>query len=71
MVLPSEGLERVYWNQAEKGADFFNEGHKDHYIILNLSQKRYNFGRFNNMVVVDFGFFIPLFSFTVCVVSCL
>lgn len=55
MGLPAEGVQKLYRNDINEVARFLNEKHKDHYLIFNLSQIRYNFKKFNEQVI-DFGF---------------
>jgi protein-tyrosine phosphatase len=55
MGLPSEGIESIYRNPAAEVAAYLNSKHKNHYIIINLSQLTYNYDLFNQNVI-DFGF---------------
>ena len=55
MGLPSSGLESVYRNKIDEVAQFLDDKHKDHYLIVNLSETTYDYSKFHGQVI-DFGF---------------
>lgn len=55
MGLPAEGFEGVYRNRLDEVAQFLDERHKDHYLVVNLSELKYDYSKFHNRVI-DFGF---------------
>ena len=55
MGLPADGIEGMYRNKIDDVASFLDERHKNHYMIVNLSEINYNYAKFHNNVV-DFGF---------------
>ena len=42
MALPGEGFKSLYKNHIETVADFFEEYHKDHFMIINSSSMDYS-----------------------------
>lgn len=55
MGLPSHGFESLYRNDIDDVAAFLDLFHKDHYKVVNLSQKSYNYSKFHEKVI-EFGF---------------
>ena len=41
MALPGEGIKSIYKNHIETVAEFFEEFHKDHFMIINSSSFEY------------------------------
>lgn len=50
MGFPAEGAESAWLNDIDEVARFFKTYHKDHFLILNLSQKTYDISKFDNHV---------------------
>lgn len=51
MSYPAEGLiSATYRNELAEVARFLNEHHGDNYLVINLSQKKYNYLKFGNRV---------------------
>ena len=50
-----EGMEATYRNDIKQVSKFFKQRHADHFLIFNLSQRKYDYSRFNNNVF-EFGF---------------
>merc|ERR1712183_784207 len=55
MAFPAAGLESAWRNHIDDVAAMLNQYHKDHYMIWNLSDKDYDYMKFNNNVL-EFGF---------------
>jgi len=56
MALPANSttLTSAYRNNLDEVSKFFNHYHKDHYLIINLSQISYDYSKLNNKVI-DLG----------------
>jgi len=54
MGLPSSGVEGQYRNHVNAVSRMLNKYHANHYMIWNLSQKTYDYKKFNDQVL-DFG----------------
>jgi hypothetical protein len=50
MGFPAEGAESAWRNDINEVARFFKTYHKDHFLILNLSEKTYDISKFDNHV---------------------
>jgi hypothetical protein len=50
MGFPAEGAESAWRNDINEVARFFKTYHKDHFLILNLSEKSYDISKFDNRV---------------------
>src|SRR3989338_1175279 len=55
MATVGEGLESVWRNHIDNVARFLTEKHEGRYLIFNLSEKSYDYSKFNN-AVMEFGF---------------
>lgn len=53
MAFPAAGLESAWRNHIDDVAAMLNQYHKDHYMIWNLSDKDYDYMKFNNNVRLD------------------
>lgn len=51
MSFPASGFEQTYRNRIEDVAQFLEAKHKDHYLIVNLSNRKYDYKKFNNKVI--------------------
>lgn len=51
MAYPAEGLESIFRNKLDDVAWLLNEKHTDHYLIVNVSNRKYDFDKFNNNVM--------------------
>ncbi|EGG20132.1 pleckstrin domain-containing protein [Cavenderia fasciculata] len=56
MSFPADGVESAYRNSIHDVSQMLNEHHKDHYKIFNLSERKYDYGLFNNNVYDWCGF---------------
>jgi phosphatidylinositol-3,4,5-trisphosphate 3-phosphatase/dual-specificity protein phosphatase PTEN len=50
MAFPGSGLEKMFRNNIDHVSNFINERHKDNYLVVNLSGKKYDHKKFNNKV---------------------
>jgi len=51
MSFPASGFEQTYRNKIDDVASFLESKHKDHYLIFNLSNRKYDYKKFNNKVI--------------------
>jgi phosphatidylinositol-3,4,5-trisphosphate 3-phosphatase/dual-specificity protein phosphatase PTEN len=58
MAFPASGFEKVYRNSIDdvniikiKVSEYLNKKHEDHYLIFNLSGRKYDTTKFNNKVL--------------------
>jgi len=52
MAFPSEGYEKVYRNNIDDVSRLLNEKHKGHFYVYNLSDRAYDYEKFDNNVCV-------------------
>ncbi len=45
------GIEKIYRNSIDSVSKFLKERHKENYIVINLSGKKYDYSKFNNRVL--------------------
>ena len=58
MGFPASGIESAWRNHIDDVANMLNEYHKDHYLIWNLSDKRYDYSKFeDNVLFLDCSLF--------------
>jgi len=50
MSFPSSGIETIYRNKIDDVVAFVNKYHMDHYKIINLSHREYDYSKFGNNV---------------------
>lgn len=50
MAYPGSGLETVYRNNIEQVSMFLKERHKNNYLVINLSGKKYDNSKFNKVI---------------------
>ena len=50
MSFPAEGFESLYRNRIEDVSSFLQKTHKKNYLIINLSNRKYNYKHFENKV---------------------
>ena len=50
MAFPGSGLESMFRNNIDHVSKFLNERHKENYLVINLSGKKYDHNKFNNKV---------------------
>ena len=55
MGLPADGFEGMYRNRIEDVASLLDEYHKNHYLVVNLSEINYDYSKFHHNVI-DCGF---------------
>lgn len=46
MAYPAEGFESLYRNRIKDVSDFMKERHKDGYMVINCSNRKYNYDFF-------------------------
>ncbi|KAN0024005.1 hypothetical protein ACTFIV_008398 [Dictyostelium citrinum] len=56
MSFPADGVESAYRNSIYDVSKLLNSAHRDHYLIYNLSERKYDYGLFNGMVLDWCGF---------------
>ncbi|KAF2074525.1 hypothetical protein CYY_004152 [Polysphondylium violaceum] len=56
MSFPADGVESAYRNSIYDVSQMLNENHKDHYLVFNLSERKYEYGLFNDKVYDWCGF---------------
>ncbi|EAL62502.1 hypothetical protein DDB_G0289979 [Dictyostelium discoideum AX4] len=56
MSFPADGVESAYRNSIYDVSKLLNTSHKDHYLIYNLSERKYDYSLFNGMVLDWCGF---------------
>eukprot|EP00002_Diphylleia_rotans_P032320 TRINITY_DN6778_c0_g1_i3.p1 TRINITY_DN6778_c0_g1~~TRINITY_DN6778_c0_g1_i3.p1 ORF type:complete len:616 (+),score=100.23 TRINITY_DN6778_c0_g1_i3:54-1901(+) len=55
MSFPAEGVESIYRNPIDDVASLLIDKHGEHFMIFNLSERTYDYAKFNNQVI-EFGF---------------
>lgn len=50
MAYPASGIESTYRNPINSVAHFLNTRHNDHYLLVNLSGRQYDYSKFNFQV---------------------
>jgi phosphatidylinositol-3,4,5-trisphosphate 3-phosphatase and dual-specificity protein phosphatase PTEN len=50
MAFPGSGLETVYRNSINQVSKFLKERHKNNFLVINLSGKKYDNNKFDNKV---------------------
>lgn len=56
MSFPAAGVESAYRNKIDNVANLFKEKHADHFIIYNLSEREYDYSKFDDQVLDWCGF---------------
>lgn len=56
MSFPADGMESAYRNDINEVAYFMKEIHRDNFMIYNLSERDYDYGKFNNQVTTFCSF---------------
>lgn len=51
MSFPASGIEMMYRNNINEVAAFLDEKHPNSYLIFNLSNRKYDYKKFHNMVI--------------------
>lgn len=51
MAYPAQGLESVYRNKLEDVSAFFKVKHPKNYLIVNCSNRKYDYEPFENKVI--------------------
>ncbi|KAJ5068178.1 phosphatase [Anaeramoeba ignava] len=51
MGFPSKGMEKTYRNNIEEVSKFFKKRHNEHFLILNLTERKYDYEKFDNQVL--------------------
>lgn len=51
MAFPATGLSSAWRNHIDDVANMLNKYHKNHYMIWNLSDKQYDYAKFDDMVI--------------------
>eukprot|EP00002_Diphylleia_rotans_P005244 TRINITY_DN14356_c0_g1_i1.p1 TRINITY_DN14356_c0_g1~~TRINITY_DN14356_c0_g1_i1.p1 ORF type:complete len:684 (+),score=117.11 TRINITY_DN14356_c0_g1_i1:45-2096(+) len=55
MAFPAEGVESIYRNPIDDVASLLIDKHGEHFMIFNLSERSYDYAKFNHQVI-EFGF---------------
>lgn len=50
MAYPAEGLESMFRNKISDVSEFFNTKHNKNYLIINCSNRKYDYSYFDNKV---------------------
>ena len=50
MSFPAEGFESAYKNSIDDVRIYFDTKHRDHYVIINISERQYNVSKLNDRV---------------------
>ncbi len=50
MAYPASGLESIYRNPITEVSRFLKSKHKNNYLIINLSNRKYDYSKLDNMV---------------------
>ena len=50
MAFPASGIESIYRNNIDEVAQFIKEKHGSNYKIINLSNRKYDYTKFDNKV---------------------
>lgn len=50
MAYPASGIESIYRNPITEVARFLKSRHDQHYLIINLSNRKYDYTKFDNNV---------------------
>lgn len=50
MAYPASGLEKAYRNSIDDVARYFKERHEGHYLIINISMRKYDYDLFDGKV---------------------
>ena len=50
MAFPASGFESVYRNKIEDVSKFIKEKHGSNFLIINLSDRKYDYTKFDNQV---------------------
>ena len=51
MAYPASGVESLYRNKMDDVAEFLNSKHKDKYYVINTSNRKYDYTKFNSKVI--------------------
>lgn len=50
MAFPASGLEKTYRNSIEDVSSYLDKQYKGHYMVFNLSMRKYEYEKFENRV---------------------
>eukprot|EP01114_Cavostelium_apophysatum_P012921 TRINITY_DN3016_c0_g1_i1.p1 TRINITY_DN3016_c0_g1~~TRINITY_DN3016_c0_g1_i1.p1 ORF type:complete len:622 (+),score=170.28 TRINITY_DN3016_c0_g1_i1:295-2160(+) len=56
MAFPADGVEAAYRNKIDDVASMLRESHRDHFMVYNLSERSYDYTKFDNNVHEWCGF---------------
>lgn len=51
MAFPAEGVEAAYRNNIDEVARLLKQNHDSHFLLFNLSNREYDFAKFNSQVL--------------------
>lgn len=51
MAFPASNLEKFYRNDINSVSEYLKLKHKDNFLVINLSSRKYDYSKFNNQVL--------------------